>query len=87
MDLKDNANFIVIKDRHPHIAKKIELFWGHPELHDYVLSLFMDSRNGQRKGFEKHIGKALMMLLHEHGELFPHITESLNKTFDMWCGR
>ena len=76
---------MLVRESHPHIARRIELLWGHIETHDYIMSLFMDTRDGQRKGFSQEVAKALMLLVHIHGDLFPHTVKQINSRYDVWC--
>jgi len=83
--IQESDHFVVIRKAHPHIAQRIELMWGYVELHDYVMDLFMDTRDGQRRGFSEEVSKALMHLMHIHSDLFPHTVEKINDRYDVWC--
>ena len=68
--LENNDNFLVIKDRFPHIAKNIVLFAGHEEFNDYMNNLMMDSRDGHREGFPKEVSSSIFKLSIYHDGFF-----------------
>lgn len=51
-----------LKEVHPHIAIKVELLWGTEELDVYLSKLLLDTRDGQRQGFQPNVATLLMLL-------------------------
>ncbi|WP_438969827.1 hypothetical protein [Methylophaga sp.] len=79
-ELGDNEKFQTIAERYPHIAKKIDLFWGCELCVPYIESLFTETRGGTRKGFPYEDILILLDIKIEHEEQFGF---HLNKT-DVW---
>jgi len=50
-ELGESEEFNTITERYPHIAHKIDIFWGSDYCVPYIESLFTETRNGTRKGF------------------------------------
>lgn len=69
--ITENKDYILIKNRFPHIAKSIEICWGSGELTLYLNNLFHDTRDGKRQGFPRDIAKALWQILDLHTKEFP----------------
>ena len=65
-DLKSMDEFHRLLWNLPHIAKNIELFWGHPELDVYLNKLFLDSRVGTRQGLPKDLAKDIYTIWNAH---------------------
>ncbi len=82
-ELDNNEHFSRIKIVHPHIAKEIEKDWGSYRLHEYMVSLFNDTRGGKRHGFEKEVSHALFQILNLHDDLHPYVEKS-GKLKDIW---
>ena len=76
--ISTNYDYLLIKNRFPHIAKNIEMFWGHSELLSYINNLFLDTRDGKRQGFPEYIIKALWQLLDLHHKQFPNVDVKLS---------
>jgi hypothetical protein len=77
----NNADFLHIKNKYPHIADKIEALWGYPEFYLMVNKLFTDTRGGTRTGFPPEDLKALGNIVSLHDFTYPHL---LNATGDIW---
>lgn len=60
-----------LKQKHPHIMKKVEAMWGTKECRDYLMHLIKDSRDGARAGFDFTVASSILQLLIRHDELFP----------------
>lgn len=45
----------------PHVSKRIELVWGHPEIYDVFRSLIIPNTEG-RQGFPKDVFSAILKL-------------------------
>lgn len=84
-DRQDDVDFMLICTRHPHIARNIAMMWGSVDLHDYLMGLFNDTRDGTRRGFEQNVASAIFRLLHLHGEKFPDTIDRINSRYDVWC--
>ena len=81
--LIDNKDYELIKEKHQHIAKKVEDFWGSQALHPYINNLFEDTREGHRHGFSQEISSALMRLLDLHDTNIKY-KEKPGTSTDMW---
>lgn len=66
----------IIRERFPHVANKIELFWGHPEIDLVFEDLIYDKRGG-RQGFPPEVMSAIMRLFKKNGE-------ETKKPHDVW---
>lgn len=73
MRLSENADFALISAAFPNIAKKIHLFWGHPELVALMFDLQQDSSDRPRAGFPSDILLALQSLEAAHDIEFPQL--------------
>lgn len=61
-----------LKEKFPHVAFKIRMLWGAPQMNNYLQELLSDnSRNGTRKGFPLEIALLLMNLLEKHQRDYP----------------
>ena len=72
----------VIDEQYPHIAEKINLFWGESELIEYLdnLTKYEPSPDRpDRKGFSFDVINELQIIIDTHHEQFPEIY-SLIKT-------
>lgn len=67
----DRSDMDVVKSSFPHVAKIISFTWGHKECHDYLLRMFTDTRDGNRKGFPLRVFLALNSLMMQHQVEFP----------------
>ncbi len=56
--------------RFPHF-RRVETLWGSPECRSYLTDLLLDSRQGERRGFDQAASKTLFSLLREHDDHFP----------------
>lgn len=67
-------NYITISHlelQFPDVLKRIQVFWGNPEVfNSYINELFIDSR-GSRLGFTSGAISELFMLKQLHDEIFP----------------
>ncbi len=71
-----------LEKHHPHILERIELFWGDPELIQYLDSLLLETRKN-RKGFAPEALMELALVKQVHDFLYP----SLDTTpFDPFSG-
>ena len=73
--IEHNQDFILISESFPHIAKKLELFWGHPEFVALMDELQQNKRGEQRQGFPMDIARALNDLDSAHRLAFPQLTQ------------
>jgi len=80
MEIKNNADFVLIKERYPHLAPKFTLFWGQPEFEEVITGLLLDTRNDKRKGFDKDAIDAILRLIRLHNVEFPRFTDNSNYT-------
>ena len=71
----------IITDRHPHIGEKIRWFWGCAEFDLFVSNMFLDTRDGQRRGFDPSIIRALVAIQEHHDKMFPHLVKDQD---DKW---
>ncbi len=69
-EINKHEDFNLIKESFPHISKKIELLCGDIILHKFFTSLMMDSRDGNRQGFPKHIASAIVRIEKFHETFF-----------------
>jgi len=81
MDIKTHPHFITVNAHYPRIAAQIELFWGHEGFDVVINKMMNDTRDGQRAGFPPPVSEALIKLLAEHSQTFPHLTKSES---DLW---
>lgn len=79
-ELKENRFFKHLQQKVPHVAEKIFLLWGYPEFVIYTSKLFTDTRDGQRKGFEKSVTVSIFELMDLHDKEFPQHS----KKGDIW---
>ena len=80
MNIHEHPSYLLIKERHPHLAPRFSLFWGQPDFETMITPLLTDTRNGKRKGFDKDILEAILNLLDEHNREFPRFTNNQNFT-------
>ena len=80
INLNKNSYYKKIQEKMPHIAEKVFLMWGYPELRTYLLSLMNDTRGGTRAGFPYDIAQAILKLMELHDEQYPQYA----KDTDVW---
>lgn len=78
--IDDNDNFKLINAAFPHIGKKLQLFWGHPEFVALMDELQQNKRGAKRQGFPMDIARALNDLDSDHSLAFPKLT----RKSDIW---
>lgn len=69
--MKNTEHFQLISNAVPHVAEKLELFWGTEFFSEYVNKLMLDTRDGTRQGFPRGVGNAIAALLKMHEEQYP----------------
>ena len=80
--IKDMNDFKVINAAFPHIAKKLEFFWGEPEFNAFMDELQQNHRGNQpRAGFPADVLLALYSLAAAHDSAFPKLAR---KETDFW---
>ncbi len=79
--LKENPHFQIIQSAYPHIADKLEMFWGHLDFVRYVDKLTYDTRDGGRQGFPSEIFMALFSLSEDHLDAHPFLRTMTKKDF------
>lgn len=83
--IDEHPEFVVVKEQYAHIAKNLQLFWGHKDFHNIVDMLLNDTRDGKRRGFPKPIVTAILVLVDKHNEEFPeHIPIITNPADIKW---
>lgn len=65
-NVTENIDFMLINSTFPHIGKKIELLWGHPELSKMLYDLLNDTREGTRQGFPPNVAGAMFRIAELH---------------------
>jgi hypothetical protein len=60
----------VLEAKFPHIAEKVVLLWGYPELDKFFDKLAIDTR-GDRAGFPADVMSDLMLLSAVHNIAYP----------------
>jgi hypothetical protein len=78
--VEDISEFLLIKEKHPHLAPRFSLFWGQPDFETVIGSLLTDTRNDSRKGFDLDVVSAILNLLDQHEKQFPKFTNTQNFT-------
>lgn len=73
MRFSDDADFALVSAAFPNIAKKINLFWGYPELVNLMFELQQDSSDRPRAGFPSDVLLALQSLEAAHDSEFPQL--------------
>ena len=58
--------FMAVDMRHPHIHEMIRLLWGSYVCDYYLNSLFSNTRNGARRGFEPDMVQAITAIARLH---------------------
>ena len=81
--LEDNEDFIFIKETHPHIDSRLKLLWGTKECYALFETLFLDTRDGARKGFPRTSASAIYKLHELHDTHFPQFM----KKSDIWTNQ
>jgi hypothetical protein len=71
--LEDGKYFITVNEKFPNIAKKIKVFWGHPEFVTLMHELQHDTGGRLRAGFPSDVLMALHELESEHNQLWPQL--------------
>ena len=79
--LAGNPDFKHIQERFPHIGMRLVPGWGTSKGLDYLESLFLDDRNGKRRGFPLEAIQSLIRLLELHNLTFP---EAKKASSDPW---
>lgn len=69
--LQDDPDFILLRSRFPHIAKKLEIVWSDPDFGLVINGLLNDTRGGTRQGFPVDIASAMFRLLNTHNDMYP----------------
>ena len=69
MTIRNEPEYILVQSGLPHLCSKLELFWHTPEFEDIVHQLFLDSRDGTRKGIPMDVSHALVSLVKKNKEL------------------
>lgn len=60
--------FMAVEKRHPHIYEMIRYLWGSYVCDRYFEHLFVDNRNGSRRGFEPTMFEALAKISNMHAK-------------------
>ena len=60
-----------LENKFPRIISLLEDIWGEPECRNYLNHLIVDSRDGERQGFEVEVASDILFLLEMHDLLFP----------------
>jgi hypothetical protein len=68
--MKNTAQFQLIQQTAPHIAEKMELFWGTQYFSEYVNILMVNTGNGREK-LDQNVFNAIYELLKQHEKLHP----------------
>jgi hypothetical protein len=63
----------MLKNQFPRVYNEIESKWGSRAGRDYLMSLIMDSRDGDRKGFPAEVAEEIIMILKQHDKEFPNL--------------
>lgn len=69
-ELSASPDFRYIHEHYPHISKRLAINWGAKQGLEYLESLFVDDRAGQRRGFPEEAYKRLIKLLELHNLIF-----------------
>ena len=71
MNIELTVAYCVVKEVHPHIAKKLLLFCGSGMFVPYINSIILDSRDGERSGFSNEVASAIFTLAQMHENYYP----------------
>jgi hypothetical protein len=80
--LKDDFNYLMINSNHPHVCKKLELFWGEIEFTDMIYAMLNDTRSDTRSGFSTPIVYSLLSLVSLHEYTFPELKKKSTSDID-----
>jgi len=78
--LVTNKDFLIIRERHPLIAQKIEWAWGDQVFYKFFDNSMNDTRGGTRKGFSEEVSNSLLNLYIKHSTEYPRISTEA----DIW---
>lgn len=81
--LSGNPDFKLIVERFPHIGRRLVDNWGTRKGEEYLESLFIDDRNGQRRGFPYDAYQCLNRLLALHNQRFPDLKKSSSDPWEI----
>lgn len=81
MSITNLSTFQIVQFNVPHISKNLEALWGTVEFEQYICHIMLDTREGTREGFPIMVGRALLILLNQHGAEFPYL---YNNNSDVW---
>lgn len=76
-----NVAFMALEARHFHIYEMLRLLWGSYVCDKYISSLFVDTRNNTRKGFEPYIIEALVIVQDSHSSAYRDKVMKFNYNF------
>jgi hypothetical protein len=71
-----DKDYVLVRQRFPHIADMLRDTWGKSEFLPYMADLMTDARSLKRRGFPKEIMAALTNLDQKHSQLFPQLQGS-----------
>lgn len=80
MNIHEHPSYLLIKEKHPHLAPRFSLFWGQPDFEPIVTDLIIDTRGDKRKGFDPDVVAAILNLMEIHDKEFPRLAYRQNDT-------
>ena len=65
-----------INSKYPHVAKRLQMFWGVPGFYQQLSAILLDTRDGERRGFPQDDLVMFFELSTIHDRDFPHLVVS-----------
>jgi len=81
--ITNNFDYLLVNAAFPHIGRKIQAQWGHPEFNGLIHQLLRDTRGGKREGFPANVTLALSRLEKLHQREFPELTIPPSTMWDL----
>lgn len=82
-DLIEDSDYLLVKQRFPHIGDKLALVWATNHFHRYMDSLLNAGDRHNRQGFPIEYARALARLRAKHDQRHPRLIPRLDHGFNL----
>lgn len=83
-DLADDADYLLLRPRFPHIGDTLALVWATDRFHRYMDSLLNSGNRPNRQGFPVEYARALAHLRQKHDQRYPRVIPRLEHGFNLY---